>query len=206
LLEHGLIFSQPLTRTTSYVKEVAQPQAVYAAIDGIGIAAKENGLKVDEIAQAKGKSVEHIAEAVVERSRSDVNAGAFAFSEQIRPLTTLRSAYAESAALANEIGLGERQLHHLVTKDMVKLLKVSQPQIKPQEMRDNPDLQKMSAPGGHIGYEKWHRHYDATMAAFISFFPPGKMLPEDLILEMHNYYQSDHGFDITKRIPDVKLI
>jgi hypothetical protein len=73
-------------------------------------------------------------------------------------------------------------------------------------MRDNTRYQYMSSPGGHIGYETWHRHYDSTMFAFIATFPASQMKEADLVQAMHNYYQSDHGFNVTKRIPGVNLI
>jgi hypothetical protein len=215
LLDNGLIFTQPMTRTTTYVQEVVQPQAKDAAQDALQILAEQHGFTLAQL-QAGGKQSEAMAEEAVDKSRSRVNSGGspftnakfvlqeFAFSEQLRPYLTLRSAYAESRELAQAAGLGEKQEHHLVTNKMLSLLLASQPQIKPAALRDRHIY--WSSPGGHIGYEEWHRHYDATMAAFILKFPPGMMTEKDLIVEMHNYYQSDHGFSVTKRIPGVSLI
>jgi len=218
LLKHGLIFTQPLTRTTSYVQDVVQPQAYDAAVGAIEEKSNQLGFEKAELEQKQGKLVNKMGEDVVDDTRSLVNAGAqvfstsklvlqeFAFTDQVRPFLTLRSAYMDSNALAREMGLGEVQLHHLVTENMVKLLRSTQPHLNPQALRDNQRYQYMSSPGGHIGYQKWHRHYDATMAAFIIPFPPGQMTVDDLVIVMHNYYQSDHGMNITKRIPGVSLI
>jgi hypothetical protein len=215
LLSNGLIYTQPLTRTANYVAQVVQPQAEDAACDAIDILAEKSGFTLEDLT-ADGKQVKAIGSEAVDKSRSRVNAGEspfatgkialqeFAFAENIRPYLMLRSAYAESRELAQAAGLGERQEHHLVTNKMVNLLMATQAQIKPQALRNRYIY--WSSPGGHIGYETWHRHYDVTMAIFIAKFPPGTMKPEDLILEMHNYYQSDHGFNVTKRIPGVSLI
>ena len=215
LLANGLIFTQPMTRTTSFAAEVVQPQAVDSARDAIDILAEKSGFTLADLT-ADGKQLPTIAIEAVEKARSRVNAGGspfatgksilqeFAFTEAIRPYMTLRAAYAESRELAQAAGLGERQEHHLVTNKMVALLTASQSQIKPHDLRNR--FIYWSSPGGHIGYESWHRHYDVTMALFIAKFPPGKMTAQDLIVAMHNYYQSDHGFNVTKRIPGVSLI
>lgn len=92
----------------------------------------------------------------------------------------------------------------MVTNRMVALLAAAQPQIKPHNLRNR--FIYWSSPGGHIGYESWHRHYDVTMALFIAKFPPGTMTAQDLIVSMHDYYQNDHGYNVTKRIPGVSLI
>jgi hypothetical protein len=39
-------------------------------------------------------------------------------------------------------------------------------------------------PGGHIGYETWHKDYDSAMASVIASFPPGQMTDDDLIFAM----------------------
>jgi hypothetical protein len=211
LLENGLIFTQPLTRTTAFVREKTQPQAESAAHEAIKAAADQHGFSMEDIDQDK-------PEKIVDRSRSDVNSGTAPFSTakyilqewgfdiRIRPLLTLKNAYLESSALANEIGLGERQLHHLVTEKMVDALAIYQPHIPGQALRDNPGYQYMSSPGGHIGYERWHRDYDNHMLNFIRSFPPGALSLNRLTLEIHNYYQSDHGENVTKRIPGVNLL
>jgi hypothetical protein len=209
LLSNGLIFTQPLTRTTKFVDQVTQPKAVSAAESAIKAAADKNGFSVKDIAPDK-------AEKIVERSRSDVNAGSapfdtakgileeFGFSERISPVLTLKNAYLLSAALANELGLGDIQQHHLITEQMVDALGIWQPQIPGLQLRNNPRYQYNSSPGGHIGYERWHRAYDNYMVAFITTHPG--LTPARLILEVHNYYQSDHGDNVTKRIPGVNLL
>lgn len=215
LLANGLIFTQPMTRTTSYVRDVVQPQAEEAARDAVEILAEQSGFTIEDLI-ADGKQVATVGSEAVDKSRPRVNAGnspfgagkvvlqEFAFSEQIRPYLTLRSAYTVSRELAQAAGLGERQEHHLVTNKMVAILQASQPQIKPQQLRDRYIY--WSSRGGHIGYEKWHRHYDLMMSIFITKFPPGTMTVLDLLQEIHNYYQSDHGYNVTKRIPGVQLV
>jgi hypothetical protein len=211
LLQNGLIFTQPMTRTTSFAREVNQPQARDAAQLAIGDAADEHGFKVADVPT-------DAAERIVERSRSDINAGAvpfetskivlqeFAFDQRIRPHLVLRHGFLESSALANTVGIGERQLHHLITVSMVAVLVLSQPQIPAQALRDSLRYQYWASPGGHIGYERWHRMYDAHMIAYITSFPPGQLTPMELITEIHNWYQSDHGEGVTRRIPGVSLI
>jgi hypothetical protein len=218
LLAEGMIFRQPLTQTTTYVKNVAQPQAEYAADAALADKCEELGIDIVDLESKLGMKKSNAASEVVEKSRSQVNAGAgtfslakavlqeFAFSEKVRPFLTLRSVYLDSDAVARALGLGPVQLHHLVTERMVAQLKASQPQLNPQQLRDNVKYQANSSPGGHFGYEKWHRHYDSEMKATISKYPPGQMQLSDLVLMIHNYYQSDHGFNITKKIPNVNLL
>ena len=215
LLVNGMIFTQPMTRTTTYVADTVQPQAVDSARDAIDILAEKSGFTLSDLT-ADGKQILTIATDAVEKSRSRINAGGspfstgksilqeFAFTEAVRPYLTLRAAYSESRELAQAAGLGEKQEHHLVTNRMVALLAAAQPQIKPHNLRNR--FIYWSSPGGHIGYESWHRHYDVTMALFIAKFPPGTMTAQDLIVSMHDYYQNDHGYNVTKRIPGVSLI
>jgi Domain of unknown function (DUF4157) len=95
LLTNGLIFTQPLTTTTNFAKERTDPKAELAAQDAI----KEVNSKKD-------------ASTIVEKNRSDVNAGIqpfdtaksilqeYAFSENISPFLTLKKAY---VAKLNEV-------------------------------------------------------------------------------------------------------
>jgi hypothetical protein len=211
LIANGMIFTQPLTRTTNYGRQVNQQHAEGSAHDAVAQVARANGFRVQDLPA-------NVHLAIVERSRSDVNAGTTPFDvakgllqdsaldTRIRPHLLLRYAYEDSAALANEVGLGERQLHHLITRSMVAALQASQPQLDAQAMRDNPTYQYMSSPGGHIGYETWHRHYDNQMLAYIRSVPPNTMTEAQLITRVHIYYQSDHGFGVTRRVPGVSLI
>jgi hypothetical protein len=98
LLDKGLIFTQPLTRTTSYVQEVVQPQAKDGATDAIGLAADKHGFTTDDLVAEKKMELSEIGDAIVDHSRPAVNAGEvpfglskpilqeFAFSEQVRPI------------------------------------------------------------------------------------------------------------------------
>ena len=211
LVDNGLIFTQPLTRTTTFVATVTQPKAESAVDSAIEVVAKKNGFQAKDVAADKPAKI-------VERSRSDVNAGSppfeqskgilqeFGFDERISPVLTLKGAYVESAALANELGLGEIQLHHLITEKMVTALALYHPSFPGQQLRDTQKYQYNSSPGGHIGYERWHRAYDTYMVGFIASFPQGTLTQQRLILEVHNYYQTDHGENVTKRIPGVNLL
>ncbi len=211
LLAKGLIFTEPMTRTTKFVKEVTQPKAESAADSAIKDAANKYGFSVKDVPPAARNNI-------VDNSRSEVNAGSspfdlakgilqeFGFSEQISPVLTLKNAYLNSSALANELGFGEIQLHHLITNQMVAALAITQGQIPGQQLRDNTKYQYNSSPGGHIGYERWHRQYDSYMVGFITRFPSGTLTVDRLILEIHNYYQTDHGENVTKRIPGVNIL
>lgn len=210
LLVNGQIFTEPLTRTAKFVKEVTQPKAESAAESAVKNIADKNGFELQDLPTKVTN--------IVEKERSDVNAGSvpfdtakgilqeFGFNEGISPVLTLVRAYEQSSALFIELGLGEIQLHHLITEKMVAALNIAHPALPGQQLRDTSRYQYMSSPGGHIGYEKWHRDYDNYMVSFINSFPPGALNVDRLILEVHNYYQSDHGHNVTKRIPGVNLL
>jgi hypothetical protein len=90
LLTNGLIFTEPLTRTTKFAKQRTQEKAKFAAEDAI-----------------KAVNSDKEAEKLVEKNRSKVNAGEepfslakdilqeYAFSEQISPYLTLKKAYVD---------------------------------------------------------------------------------------------------------------
>jgi len=61
-----------------------------------------------------------------------------------------------------------QQDHHLITDRMVGALeRVGVPRETAMALRENPALRFRSAPGGHIGYEKWHQDYDDFMVDYI---------------------------------------
>jgi hypothetical protein len=210
LLDNGLIFTQPLTRTTNFGEQRTQPKAVSGSEEAVKESARKNGFKYEDVKDTPPK--------IVERSRSEVNSGSppfplaksilqeYGFDQRISPVLTLKNSYLESEALANELGLGEIQLHHLITEQMVDTLAAYHPSFPGRQLRDNPKYQYNSSPGGHIGYERWHRQYDAHMRSFITGVPRNALTQSQLILEIHVYYQSDHGENVTKRIPGVNLL
>lgn len=94
------------------------------------------------------------------------------------------------------------QNHHLVSNPIVKALeKAGLSRETALAIRNNPALQKMSAPGGHVGYEKWHINYDRHMVEWIG--EAGRDLRiTDFFDEINRYYQSGEA---ARRIPGVNL-
>jgi hypothetical protein len=94
------------------------------------------------------------------------------------------------------------QNHHLVSNPIVDALEeVGLSRETAMALRNNPALQKMSAPGGHVGWEKWHRAYDRHMADWVR--KQGTSLKvTDFFDEINRYYQSGEA---AIRIPGVNL-
>jgi hypothetical protein len=90
------------------------------------------------------------------------------------------------------------QKHHLVTEKMARAL--DELGLSGQFLRKQDSLQYPSTPGGHVGYEDWHRNYDQHMLGFIETTPG--LTEEALLKEIHRYYQSGEA---AARIPDVDL-
>ena len=70
-----------------------------------------------------------------------------------------------------------------------------------EALRKRKTLQFMSSPGGHVGYDDWHRRVDSDMVAFIERH--ASTLNEEKLLKFIQQYDSvgEHAV----RIPDVNL-
>jgi len=90
------------------------------------------------------------------------------------------------------------QNHHLITNQMREAL--DDVGLDGAALRARRDLQYMSSPGGHTGYEQWHIQYDVDMLSFIKQTPD--LDEATLLQEIHRYYQSG---DVARRIPNVDL-
>ena len=94
------------------------------------------------------------------------------------------------------------QNHHLVSNPIVDALEdAGISRETALSLRNNPALQKMSAPGRHVGYENWHRAYDRHMQDWIRS-RGGNLKITEFFDEINRYYQSGEG---TTRIPGVSL-
>jgi hypothetical protein len=94
------------------------------------------------------------------------------------------------------------QNHHLVSNPIVKALEnAGLSRDTALALRNNPALQKMSAPGGHVGYEKWHINYDKHMVRWLGK-RTGNFKITDFFDEINRYYQSGEA---SVRIPGVNL-
>jgi hypothetical protein len=102
---------------------------------------------------------------------------------------------AGQALLSEEI-----QNHHLITNQMVDALDRVGFQGG-QALRARQDLQYLSSPGGHVGYEEWHRILDDDMVAFI-YLKRGSLTESGLLEFIQNYYQDAA---VAWRIPGVNL-
>ena len=92
------------------------------------------------------------------------------------------------------------QNHHLVTNKMVSALN-SVGFNDAQALRKRTDLQYFSSPGGHIGYDSWHRAMDSHMVRYIT--RQGQSLNEEKLLRhIHEFYQQPEAM---RRIPGVDL-
>jgi hypothetical protein len=93
------------------------------------------------------------------------------------------------------------QLHHLVTNGMVTALE-NIGFVGARALRDREALQYFSAPGMHVGQERWHLAMDKTMQTFIA--ANAEVLDESMLLRfIHNYYQNP---ELSRRIPGVNLL
>lgn len=93
---------------------------------------------------------------------------------------------------------GEVQNHHLISNPIVDAL--DRVGIDGLALRNRRSLQYSSAPGQHIGYEKWHMAVDDEVVNFIG--STRNISEKSLLRFMHDLYQRP---DIAKRIPNVNL-
>ncbi|MCO6044517.1 HINT domain-containing protein [Aeoliella sp. ICT_H6.2] len=90
--------------------------------------------------------------------------------------------------------------HHLVSNKMLSALD-DVGFAGGHALRNRRSLQYMSSPGGHVGYEDWHRIMDDDMVRYIR--QQGPDLTENALLQhIHNYYQQP---ELSWRIPGVNL-
>ena len=95
--------------------------------------------------------------------------------------------------------ISQVQNHHLISNPVVKELDGLG--IDGLALRNRPDLQYLSAPGQHFGYEAWHRAVDDQVLDFVRNAPG---LDESSLLKfVHDLYQRP---DLARRIPGVSLL
>lgn len=95
--------------------------------------------------------------------------------------------------------IAQVQNHHLISNPVVNLL--DNMGIDGLALRNRPDLQYLSAPGQHFGYEAWHRAVDGQVLDFVRRTPG---LDESSLLKfIHDLYQRP---DLASRIPGVNLL
>lgn len=92
------------------------------------------------------------------------------------------------------------QNHHLITDSMVRAID-DIGFAGGRAPRNRRSLQYLSSPGGHVGWEHWHRAMEKHLTAFITRRGP-KITEKRLLKEIQTYYQRS---DIRWRIPDVNL-
>jgi hypothetical protein len=95
------------------------------------------------------------------------------------------------------------QNHHLISNpigDALQQVGLSAETVK--ALRDNPALQKMSIPGGHKGWETWHRAYDDYMVNYIQAKGPANFRVSEFFQEIETYYATGEA---ARRIPGVSL-
>jgi len=95
------------------------------------------------------------------------------------------------------------QNHHLISMPIVRALEefAGISNETAMALRNNPMLQKMSIPGGHVGWEGWHRAYDSYMVNYIQRKGPNFKFV-DFVNEIDRYYATGEP---ARRIPGVNL-
>ena len=108
-----------------------------------------------------------------------------------------------NAAWRPAVKVADSQNHHLISNPIVDALEqVGVSRETALALRRNPALQKMSAPGGHVGYETWHIAYDDHMVDYVLSKGPKDFRIDEFFGEIENYYSTGEA---ARRIPGVAL-